>query len=158
MVVLALAGALLAALGRPWSLQAQREREAELNFRGAQIRDAIGRYRAARQPAAWPLSFDELLQDGRGSFEGGPRHHLRRLWTDPFTGRADWVLLAAEPPATGFVGVRSRSDSRRMSWQGASPQGQARVSDWRFVHTAPAAAAPARPDATRSTTRGAAPP
>lgn len=154
LMVLALSGAALAALGRQWSLQVQRERETELQFRGEQIRDAIGRYHAAREPAAWPLSMDELLEDGRGSLEGAPRHHLRRAWTDPFTGRADWELLPAPAPERGFVGVRSRSDARRLSLQGASPQAEPRVSDWRFVHTAPAALASRTP----RPQRGGAPP
>lgn len=136
LMVLALSGAALAALGRSWSLQVQREREAELRFRGEQIRDAIGRYRDARQPAAWPTRLEDLLQDGRGGFEGGPRHHLRRLWTDPFTGRPDWELLPAPPPQGGFVGVRSRSEARRLSLQGAAASADPRVSDWRFVHVA----------------------
>jgi type II secretory pathway pseudopilin PulG len=142
MVVLALSGAALAALGRQWSLQTQREREAELRFRGEQISQAVGRYRAARQPAAWPQGLQDLLEDRRGSFEGEPRHHLRRLWADPFTGRADWELLPAPGPERGFVGVRSRSDARRLSHQGVMPQEEPRVSDWRFVHHAPAAPVP----------------
>jgi type II secretory pathway pseudopilin PulG len=164
LLVLAVSGAALAALGRQWSLQAQREREAELRFRGEQIRDAIARYRGAREPAAWPESLEALLVDERGRFEsdaassGGARHHLRRLWTDPFTGSADWELLPAPPPQAGFVGVRSRSTARRLSQQGV-PAGmgegdaEPRVSDWRFVHAAPDARPPTR-TATRTTTRG----
>lgn len=136
LLVLAVSGASLAALGSSWSQHAQREREAELRFRGEQIREAIGRYRSAREPAAWPRSLDELLTDERGGFEGGPRHHLRRRWADPFTGQADWELLPAPAPETGFVGVRSRSAAPRLSLQGAAAlDGEPRVSDWRFVHT-----------------------
>jgi len=146
LLVLAVSGAALAALGRQWSLQTQREREAELRFRGEQIRDAIGRYRSAREPAAWPASLDDLLIDSRGGLEGGPRHHLRRRWADPFTGRADWELLPAPPPEGGFVGVRSRSSARRLSLQGATAtEGEPRVSDWRFARTATAARRPPSP-------------
>lgn len=156
LLVLALSGAALASVGRQWSLQVQREREAELRFRGEQIRDAIGRYREARQPAAWPTSLDDLLLDSRGGFEGGPRHHLRRLWPDPFTGRADWDLLPAPPPQGGFVGVRSRSDARRLALQGAASAADARVSDWRFVHVARADTTPTN-RRTTSTPRGGTP-
>jgi hypothetical protein len=138
----------------------QREREAELRFRGEQIRDAIGRYHSARQPAAWPSTLDDLLEDSRGGFEGGPRHHLRRLWTDPFTGRPDWELLPAPPPQGGFVGVRSRSEARRLSLQGAAAAPDPRVSDWRFVHvarTGPTAPKPASRPIALPTTRGGTP-
>jgi type II secretory pathway pseudopilin PulG len=146
LLVLAVSGAALATLGRQWSLQTQREREAELRFRGEQIRDAIGRYRSAQEPAAWPTSLDDLLADPRGGFEGGPRHHLRRRWTDPFTGRADWELLPAPPPDSGFVGVRSRSPVRRLSRLDAAATGdEPRVSDWRFVQAALPPSRPPRP-------------
>ncbi len=146
LLVLALSGAALSALGRSWSVQLQREREAELRFRGEQIREAIGRYRQARQPAAWPVAMEDLLTDSRGPLEGSPRHHLRRLWSDPFTGRADWELLPAPPPQSGFVGVRSRADVPRLATSASREPGAPaeRVSDWRFEiattdHTASAA-------------------
>jgi type II secretory pathway pseudopilin PulG len=148
LLVLAVSGAALAALGRQWSLQTQREREAELRFRGEQIREAIGRYRGAREPAAWPAGLEDLLTDARGGFEGSPRHHLRRRWTDPFTGRADWELLPAPPPEGGFIGVRSRSSARRLSLSGAAAtDGEPRVSDWRFVQTAIPSTRPPNPPA-----------
>ncbi len=154
LLVLALSGTALAALGRQWSVQLQREREAELRFRGEQIREAIGRYRAARQPAAWPSALDDLLDDPRVGLEDRPRHHLRRRWTDPFTGQADWELLPAPPPQTGFVGVRSRSGAARLATDGtpAATPGGARVSDWRFVQAAGDEASPGR--ATTSTRGG----
>lgn len=136
LALLAIGGAALAALGRTWSTVAQREREGELRFRGEQIRDAIGRYRRAGDPPAWPQTFEQLLEDRRGP---EPRHHLRRLWPDPFTGRPDWVLLPASAPAgvepTGFAGVRSRSDAARLAGGSVKGQGPApKVSDWSFEY------------------------
>ena len=144
MLLLAVMGAGLAVLGSSWSLQAQRGREAELRFRGEQIRAAIGRYVAARSPAEWPPTLEALLDDRREGITGTPRHHLRRLWADPFTGRPDWVLIPAKSPgspgAAGIAGVHSRSDARRLAEQGVAltePGALPRVSDWRFVHAAP---------------------
>ncbi len=102
----ALMGASLAALGSQWQVAGQREREAELLFRGLQIRDALQRFNALT-PAGTrglPLALDELLVDRRGL---APRHHLRRLYADPFSGQADWALL--RDAAGGIVGVHSRS-------------------------------------------------
>lgn len=145
LLLLALQGAALAALGRQVSTQVQREREAELRFRGAQIAAAIGRYRAAQQPPQYPASLAELLADERG-----PQvlHHLRRLYPDPFTGRPDWVPVADE--STGRLkGVRSSASTRRWALLGAEP-GPAgpTVGDWVFIHEEkPTAAAPAAPAA-----------
>lgn len=164
---LALAGAALARLGPPWQQAAQRGREAELLFRGGQIRDALQRFHDSTPggTAALPAQLDELLTDRRGPT---PRHHLRRLYTDPFTGRADW--LAVRDATGGIVGVRSRSQRPALRRQdvpplaaaAASPPGRPAapsppvdrddrppvVGDWLFTipHTAPArSTAPRRP-------------
>lgn len=102
----ALMGAALAALGTQWQLAGQREREAELLFRGLQIRDALQRFNALTPAGtrALPLALDELLVDRRAL---EPRFHLRRLYADPFSGQADWALL--REAGGGIVGVNSRS-------------------------------------------------
>lgn len=141
LIALAVGGAGLAALGERWSLQAQREREAELVFRGEAIRQAIDSYRAATpegQPDL-PKTLDELLEDRR---QPQPVRYLRRLYADPFSGRADWGLVRA---ADGRIrGVYSRSRAwalRRFDAHGeplavAAGRGAhdpVRVGDWRFA-------------------------
>jgi len=115
---LALAGAALARLGPSWQQAAQRGREAELLFRGGQIRDALQRFHDSTPggTAALPAQLDELLTDRRGT---APRHHLRRLYTDPFTGRADW--LTVRDATGGIVGVRSRSQRPALRRQDVPP-------------------------------------
>ena len=140
LAILALLGAALAALGTAWTTAKQRENERELQFRGEQIRDAIGRYRAAAVPPELPPTLGALLEDRRGP---QVRHHLRRLWPDPFTRRADWVLIYGPEGSGGssdrrIAGVRSRSDARRMSLAGAaaaSPD-DPKVADWVFMFAA----------------------
>ena len=137
LVVLALMGAALAALGSQVSTLAQRDREQELLFRGAQIRDAIGRFRAAALPTRYPSSLDELLTDERGPL---PLHHLRQRYADPFTGQPDWVLLRDEA-GTGIRGVHSASQQPRMR-RTDPPDGVGlaennalpTVADWLFIH------------------------
>ncbi|WP_213083242.1 type II secretion system protein, partial [Escherichia coli] len=82
--LVAITAAGLAALGRSWTTAAQRERERELEFRGGEIARAIASYaRATPNPQAqYPKSWDDLLEDRRGL---KARHHLRRLYPDPFT-------------------------------------------------------------------------
>jgi type II secretory pathway pseudopilin PulG len=135
LLAVAVLGAGAATLGRQWQQQAQREREAELLFRGGQFQVALQRY-AAASPAGTPrqpATLAALLADDRSSTV---RHHLRRLWTDPFTGQADWVLL--RDARGGITGLRSASDRPRLR-QHDLPSGvtvQAgqppRVADWLF--------------------------
>ena len=102
----ALMGAALAALGTQWQVAGQREREAELLFRGLQIRDALQRFNALTPAGTLPLplTLDELLVDRRAL---EPRFHLRRLYADPFSGQADWVLL--REAGGGILGLHSQS-------------------------------------------------
>lgn len=101
--VIALGGVALAALGQRQQTLQQREREAELRFRGEAIAQALASYARATPAGANPLPqrLEDLLEDRRS---GATRRHLRRLYVDPFTGRPDWVLqigqaAAAQVPA-----------------------------------------------------------
>lgn len=145
---LALSGVALAALGSNWQQAAQRSREAELIFRGEQIQGALQRYHDA-SPAGQPRLPDRLealLADQR---DGSPRHHLRRLWADPCTGRPDWLLLR-DASGQGIVGVRSRAQHPALRRHNTPPpaqpagprsdlppaaDGPPRVGDWLFTIT-----------------------
>ncbi|WP_457321322.1 type II secretion system protein [Roseateles sp. P5_E11] len=107
--LVALTAAGLAALGQAWSTAAQRERERELLFRGGEIARAIVAYAAAtpNPPQQYPRSLDDLLIDNRVP---KPRRHLRRAYEDPFTGKADWELVAEPGQPGAFSAVRSRSE------------------------------------------------
>jgi type II secretory pathway pseudopilin PulG len=135
--VLAAASATVLALSESAATAAQRERETELLFRGHAIRDALLAYRQA-SPAGrveWPADLSSLLADGRGA---QPRHHLRRLYVDPFTARADWRLL--RDASGGIVGVASNGQAVALRQAGlgegvrvAAPADAAvRVGDWLF--------------------------
>lgn len=89
---LTLGGVALAALGEQALTQARREREAELRFRGQAIARALALY-AERTPVGklpLPQQLEDLLADPRFP---KPLRHLRQLYADPFTGRADWELV-----------------------------------------------------------------
>lgn len=150
----ALSMAAAAAAGPAWRSARVQQDEAELLFRARQIVDALRSHVRASLPEAEPLpaTLDELLEDRRGS---APRHHLRRLWADPFTGRADWALL--RDGRQRIVGVASRAQHlpRRVpppdvTVVAAMGDGKrATLADWHFVlperervPAAPAGAAP----------------
>lgn len=128
---LAVAGAGLAAWGQASSSRMQRDRESELLFRGAQFVLALEAYAQASPSAERrrPERLEQLLHDRRGP---APRHHLRRLWADPFTGRADWVLL--RDAEGGIVGVRSRAKVRafKRTQVPGNPDALECVCDWTF--------------------------
>ena len=70
-----------------WSRVVQREREAELVFRGEAIVRALERYQQDR-PGTLPQTLEELVE----------RRYLRRAWLDPMT-RSPFRLLRAETAA-----------------------------------------------------------
>lgn len=130
----AISGVMLAALGTQWKLEATRQREAELVFRGAQIQAALEAYQIntpAGQPAL-PERLSDLLDDTR---QGEPRHHLRRLWADPITS-GPWGLLRTEDGR--IRGVYSTSPNKPLT----GPESVNSYSEWLFdVPTAPVLAA-----------------
>lgn len=154
---LALGGVALAAIGERWQLAAQREREAELLFRGSEIRVALERYAAATAAGAppQPQTLQDLVHDTRGP---APRHWLRRLYVDPFSGSADWRLLRnAEGGITGVASSAQRPALRRHGLpDGVTLAAEAptplRVGDWEFIAGSAAVAAMAIKPRTNTTT------
>ena len=76
-----------------WSRVVQREREAELLFRGEAVVRALERFQQDR-PGTLPETLDELVEG----------KYLRRAWLDPMTGR-DFRILRAEQQATPATSV-----------------------------------------------------
>jgi type II secretory pathway pseudopilin PulG len=114
---------------------AQRAREEELLFVGDQYRRAIKSYYSsvpAGKSRTLPRSLDDLLEDKRFPM---PVRHLRRLYPDPMTGKADWVLV---PGAGGILGVHSSSTlspfkKREFPIQYRDFQDKETYADWVFV-------------------------
>ncbi len=110
LLFIAMLSAVMGVAGTVWSTASRRDREAELLFVGDQIRQAVVEFRdtvPSGQQARFPRSFDELLLDKRFPTV---RRHLRKVYLDPITGAADWVLIPA--PGGGFAGVHSPSLQR----------------------------------------------
>lgn len=66
-----------------WRQQAQRQREADLIFRGEQYARAIALY-ATKNNGALPTNIDDLVR----------QRYLRKKWKDPVTGK-DFMVLGA---------------------------------------------------------------
>ena len=128
----------LAHFGTLWSTAARKERETELLFVGGEFARALASYRSAvpGETVPGPRRLEELLEDPRFPF---PRRHLRRLYRDPVTGAADWVLERRE----GYiVGLRSRSAAPALKSAGlppwvVAPAGPLLHRDWLFQPVTP---------------------
>jgi type II secretory pathway pseudopilin PulG len=132
----------LAIVGETWETSARREREAELLFIGNQYRRAIGLYYLATPGVikAYPRQIEDLLKDPR---QPGTMRHLRKLFPDPMTGKPFVVIKGADG---GVQGVASASDVAPLKVAGfrvrdAIFEGAQKYSEWKFIHTPPAAAA-----------------
>jgi hypothetical protein len=130
------------------STAARREREKELLAIGRQFQVALGRYyeiEVAGRPKEYPASLEDLLQDKRVP---GIRRHLRKLFVDPMTGKAEWGLVLV---GGRIAGVHSLSDAMPIKQDGFAPdqaglRGKQKYSEWLFVY--PYDLAPAAPAGT----------
>jgi type II secretory pathway pseudopilin PulG len=130
LLLVALAGAGLAAISELWSHARQREKEAELLWIGNQFKQAIGLY-YQRSPGAvkrYPEKLEDLLEDRR--FVSTQRY-LRRIYPDPMTGKAEWGLISVL--GGGIMGVHSLSTTKSIRTTGLVA-----YSDWKFVYEPPA--------------------
>jgi type II secretory pathway pseudopilin PulG len=130
----AVLGITLATVGVVWSTQIRRDKEAELLWVGDQYRAAIGRYRASG--GQFPLALTDLVEDSRFPV---PRRHLRRLYPDPITGRADWQLIMV-PGGTGIIGVASSSQDKPIKQSNfaaadAAFENAQCYCDWKFIYS-----------------------
>jgi len=142
LIIITVMGAGLAAFGQLYSHAAQREKEQELLFIGGQFRDAIASY-YNKSPGAkiYPKKLEDLLEDRRFPM---PQHHLRRVYSDPMTGKAEWGMV--EAPGGGFMGVHSLSEEtpiksgnfrlREQLFEGAE-----HYTKWMFTYSPPGLAA-----------------
>jgi type II secretory pathway pseudopilin PulG len=121
----------------------QRDKERELLSLGRQFRQAIARYyetqpspNAASQ-RQYPTSLEDLLQDSRSL---AVKRHLRKIFIDPMTGKAEWGVYRS---GGRVVGVYSLSDKEPIKQDGfesddTSFRGKAKYSEWVFAYPADA--------------------
>jgi type II secretory pathway pseudopilin PulG len=123
----------------------QRDKERELLSLGRQFRQAIARYyetqpspNAASQ-RQYPTSLEDLLQDSRSL---AVKRHLRKIFIDPMTGKAEWGVYRS---GGRVVGVYSLSDKEPIKQDGFEAddigfRGKAKYSQWVFAYPADALA------------------
>lgn len=128
------------------SLFHRQQQEAELLFRGEQIRQAIQRYqKASYANGCYPDNMEQLLADPRGS---RVHYHLRQWYPDPLTGNAQWGMIYDQ--SGRWIGVHSLGHGRPLRKEGFGSQKNAEkfrkakdYREWQFtVETATSAPLP----------------
>ncbi len=139
LILIVIMGIMLGAIGQSWQTIMKREKEAELIFRGSQIKDAITAWNTPAksvgqiQQVATPLTdLKHLLEDPRTVDR---KRYLRRMYTDPVTDK-DWVII--RDPIKGIIGVASSSPDKPLKVDNFPDNlkdlaGKEKYSDWKFI-------------------------
>jgi type II secretory pathway pseudopilin PulG len=136
LILLAIISITAAASAELGAIYQRRMAEKELLAVGAEFQRALQSYSSATpigQPTQ-PRTLEELLRDPR--YPNVVRH-LRRVYEDPMTGKADWVLVMS-PDGQTIVGIHSASHAHpiQIAHFPAAFQGFANkksYTDWVFV-------------------------
>jgi len=140
LILIMIMGIMLGAIGQSWQTIMKREREAELLFRGGQIKNAITAWNTPRktvgqiQQVVTPLNdLKQLLEDPRTVDKV---RYLRRMYTDPVTDK-DWVII--RDPLKGITGVASSSLDKPLKVDYFPDElkdlaGKQSYSEWKFMY------------------------
>jgi len=106
LLCIAILGLSLSAVGICMHYQVRSEKEKQLLFVGGQFRSAITSYydNSPNAVKTYPLTLQDLLLDKRFP---KIKRHLRRIYLDPITGKADWCYVRQQGH---IVGVYSPSE------------------------------------------------
>jgi type II secretory pathway pseudopilin PulG len=136
LILLAVIGLVGAASLKIGSLLQRVEAEQELLDIGAEFSDALQSYAAATPKGApqQPPSLQELLKDPRFP---GTRRHLRKLFVDPVTGKAEWGVMYLGDHV-GVIGIYSLSQAKPFKVGNFEARFQhfenrEHLSDWKFT-------------------------
>ena len=116
----------------------QRGAETELLAIGLEFRNALQSYAEATPNGLpnTPAALEELLRDPR---HPGIKRHLRRIYYDPFTGKAEWGVIRG--PDQRILGIHSLSNTPTLKRENfptelAALSGSLHHADWIFAITA----------------------
>ncbi|HEX8612590.1 MAG TPA: type II secretion system protein [Telluria sp.] len=118
------------------SLMQRAAAEEELLAIGAAFSDALRSYAAATPPGQpqQPPTLQELLKDPRFP---GTRRHLRKIFVDPITGKAEWGVMYVGDKQ-GVLGVYSLSDAPPLKIGNfdarfLNMENKTKLSEWKFT-------------------------
>lgn len=133
LLMIAIAGIGLAAVGMRWHHQLRAEKEKQLLFVGHQYRAAIASYQAANPNGLhlYPASMEDLLLDKRYPTI---KRHLRKRYDDPITGSAEWGLIKQQGRIIGIYSLSSEKPIKQAGFASDDRgfKGASRYSQWVF--------------------------
>ena len=135
-ILVAVIGMVGAACLKSGALLQRAAAEEELLEIGAQFSAALKSY-AAATPAGQlqqPKTLQDLLRDPRSS---AVRRHLRKIFVDPVTGKAEWGVMYLGDKV-GVIGVYSLSQSKPLKIANFDARftnldNKKKISDWKFM-------------------------
>ena len=135
-IFVAIIGLVGAATLKIGSLLQRAAAEEELLEIGAAFSAALDSYAAAtpRGGSPYPPSLAELLKDPRSP---AVRRHLRKVYVDPLTGKAEWGIVYLGDGETGVVALHSLSNARPLKLANFDSRfkgldNKEKISEWRF--------------------------
>lgn len=135
-IFVAIIGLVGAATLKIGSLLQRAAAEQELLEIGAAFSAALDSYAAAtpRGASPYPPSMAELLKDPRSP---AVRRHLRKVYVDPLTGKAEWGIVYLGNGETGIVAVHSLSTAKPLKIANFDSRfkgldNKEFISEWRF--------------------------
>jgi type II secretory pathway pseudopilin PulG len=135
LLLVALMGVGLTVVAEMDSAISQRDREKALLVTGRQFQIAIGRYYegAAGGRNEYPATLEDLLQDPRYP---GIMRHLRKIFTDPMTGKAEWGLLRIGGRIVGVHSLSEKTPIKQANFEAEVSHfaGAQKYTDWVFTY------------------------
>jgi len=113
LVVVAIAGIGMAAVGVVWSQASQRDREQDLLYIGKAYQRAIGSYFQTNK--RYPQKLENLVRD---ESQGNIRRHLRKLYKDPITRGQPWGLIKQSGGITGVFSTSIDAPIKQSGFKG----------------------------------------
>lgn len=136
LIMIAIVGAMAAGAFSAGAMMQRRMAEEELLFVGSQFHKAIKTYYESSPKGSqpYPNQLSDLVLDPRFT---GTRRHLRKIFNDPLTGKAEWGLMQA--PSGGIMGIYSLSPERPIKTSGfdtefAAFESKISYSEWGFAY------------------------
>jgi len=133
LLLIAISGVGLSVAGMSWQYQVRAEKEKQLLFVGAEFRNALKSYYTSTPDAAkvYPSSLNDLLLDKRLP---NIKRHLRKIYLDPMTGKADWGLVTQQGHIVGIYSLSSLAPYKQHGFDAADAKlaGKKSYREWVF--------------------------
>jgi type II secretory pathway pseudopilin PulG len=115
-----------------YATSVRRDKERELLFIGHEFRAAIERYRNSGAQG-YPPTLQDLLKDPRFA---SPKRHLRRLYADPMTGKAEWGTVMVQGRIVGVYSLSAQKPVKQDNFEenDVGFRGKQKYADWKFVY------------------------